>query len=45
VIVAHHAGEEVLLLAAVNGSAAVSVALVVWRARIRRLVTRLWRRK
>jgi hypothetical protein len=44
VIVANHAGEELLLLLAASGAGAGPVLLVVWRARLGRLVERMRRR-
>ena len=44
-ILAHHGyGEELLLYAAAGGGAAVPALALVWRARLRRLVTWLRRR-
>jgi hypothetical protein len=45
VIVAHHAGEELVLLLAASGAGAGSmVVLAVWRARVSRFVGRMRRR-
>ncbi len=43
-IVAHHAGEELILLLAASGASTVPVLLVVWRARLGGLVDRIRRR-
>ncbi len=43
-IVAHHAGENLLLLLAASGAGAGPVLLVVWRTRLGRLVDRMRRR-
>jgi hypothetical protein len=45
VIVAHHAGEDLILLLAGSGAAGtVPLLLVVWRTRLGRLVDRMRRR-
>ena len=44
-ILAHHAGEDLIpTLVAAGGGSAVSVLLLVWRARLGNLVDRLRRR-
>ncbi len=43
-IVAHHAGENLILLLAASGAGAGPVLLVVWRTRLGRLVDRMRRR-
>ena len=44
VILAHHAGEDLILLLAGSGASAGSLLLVVWRTRLGRLVDRMRRR-
>jgi hypothetical protein len=44
VIVAHHAGEDLVLILAASGAGAVPVVLAVWRMRLGRLVDRMRRR-
>jgi hypothetical protein len=44
VILAHHAGEDILLMLAAGGAGAGPLLLVVWRTRIGRLVDRMRRR-
>jgi hypothetical protein len=44
VIVAHHAGEELVLLLAASGAGAGPALLVVWRTRLGRLLNRMRRR-
>jgi hypothetical protein len=44
VIVAHHAGEDLILLLAGSGASAGSLLLLVWRTRLGRLVDRMRRR-
>jgi hypothetical protein len=44
VILAHHAGEDLILLLAASGAGAGPLLLVVWRARLDRLVDRIRRR-
>jgi hypothetical protein len=44
VIVAHHAGEDLILLLVGSGAGAAPLLLVVWRARLGRLVNRMRRR-
>ena len=43
-IVAHHAGEDLVLLLAGGGAGAVPLLLVVWRTQLGRLVDRMRRR-
>jgi hypothetical protein len=43
VIVAHHAGEDVVLMAAASGAGAASVVLALARARVGELMRRLRR--
>ncbi len=43
-IVAHHAGEDLILLLAASGAGTGPVLLVVWRTRLGRLVDRMRRR-
>ena len=43
-ILAHHMGEELLPTLLAGGGSAVSMLLLVWRARLTRLVDRLRRR-
>jgi hypothetical protein len=43
VIVAHHAGEHLLLLLAGSGASAGPLLLVVWRTRLGRLADRMRR--
>ena len=40
-ILAHHAGEDVVLVLAASGAGAVPALVVVWRARLGRLVDRM----
>jgi hypothetical protein len=44
VIVAHHAGEDLILQLVGSGASAGLLLLAVWRARLSRLVDRLRRR-
>jgi hypothetical protein len=44
VIVAHHAGEGLILVLAASGAGAGPMVLVVWRARLARFVDRMRRR-
>jgi hypothetical protein len=44
VIVAHHAGEHLILMLAGSGAGAGPLLLVVWRARLGRMVDRIRRR-
>jgi hypothetical protein len=44
VIVAHHAGEQLIPTLVAGGGSAVSILLVVWRARLSSVVDRLRRR-
>jgi hypothetical protein len=44
VILAHHAGEDVVLMLAASGAGAVSVLATVMRARITRFVDRIRKR-
>jgi hypothetical protein len=44
VIVAHHAGEDLILLLAGSGAGAGPLLLVVWRTRLGRIVDRMRRR-
>jgi hypothetical protein len=44
VILAHHAGEELLPTLVAGGGSAVSLLLLVWRARLGNLIDRLRRR-
>jgi hypothetical protein len=44
VIVAHHAGEDLILMLVASGAGAVPVMLAVWRMRLGRLVDRMRRR-
>jgi hypothetical protein len=44
VIVAHHAGENLILMLAGSGASAGSLLLAFWRARLIRLVDRMRRR-
>ena len=43
-IIAHHAGEDLILLVAGSGAGAGPLLLVVWRARLGRLVDRMRKR-
>ncbi len=43
-IVAHHAGEDVVLMLAAGGAGAVPALVVVWRSRLGRLADRMRRR-
>ena len=43
-IVAHHAGEHLLLMLAASGAGAGPLLLVVWRTRLGRMVDRMRRR-
>jgi hypothetical protein len=43
-ILAHHAGEEIIPTLVAGGGSAVSILLLVWRARLSDLVDRLSRR-
>ena len=43
-IVAHHAGEDLILLLAASGAGSAPVLLVVWRTRLGRLVDRMRKR-
>ena len=43
-ILAHHAGEDLILLLAASGAGAGPLLLVVWRTRLGRLVDRMRRR-
>ena len=43
-ILAHHAGEEIIPTLVAGGGSAVSMLLLVWRARLSSLVDRLRRR-
>jgi hypothetical protein len=44
VILAHHAGEDVVLILAASGAGAGPLLLAVWRAQLGRLVDRIRRR-
>jgi hypothetical protein len=44
VIVAHHAGEDLILLLVASGAGAGPLLFVVWRARLGRLADRMRRR-
>jgi hypothetical protein len=44
VILAHHMGEELIPALVAGGGSAVSMALLVWRARFNKLVDRLRQR-
>jgi hypothetical protein len=44
VIVAHHAGEHLILMLAGSGAGAGPLLLVVWRTRLGRVVERMRRR-
>jgi hypothetical protein len=44
VIVAHHMGEELIPALVAGGGSAVSMALLVWRTRLNRLVDRIRKR-
>jgi hypothetical protein len=44
VILAHHAGEDIVLMLAASGAGAGPLLLVVWRTRLGRLVGRMRRR-
>jgi hypothetical protein len=44
VIVAHHAGEDLILLLAGSGAGTGPLLLVVWRTRLGRMVDRMRRR-
>jgi hypothetical protein len=44
VIVAHHAGEDLVLMLAASGAGTGPLLLVFWRARLGRLVDRMRRR-
>jgi hypothetical protein len=44
VIVAHHAGEQLIPTLVAGGGSAVSILLLVWRARLNGIVHRLRRR-
>ena len=43
-ILAHHAGEDLVLVLAASGAGAAPLLLVVWRTRLGRLVDRIRRR-
>ena len=43
-ILAHHAGENLVLVLAASGGSAAPLLLVVWRARLGRLLDRMRRR-